>query len=281
MRSVVTLVLLLGAATLLCAAEITVSSDPPLPVPNLIANGDCEQGAEGKAAQWSFGTATPSNFETAWRDDGRSGKCLWMKAKTGVMSGYFSQSVPVQPGRAYLFHGFFRLGAGRMLVYANSSIALPDGRRVAVDQRFYQGTMRGHWLVPVFLPPDALGGPDLNAWLPFRLSVNITESMTAVALSLGLYFQPGEVSFDDLWAGLGQTDLSVSVKAAAGETLSRVVMTPVGASKPVYDSGVLKAGTTEFSTLVKQQPTDAVYEVAVTRSDGQVTVRRYPEGEVR
>jgi len=279
------LMLTLTSALLLAAggwaAEITVTSDPPLPVPNLIVNGDIEQGAGDKAASWAFGTANPENFETGWRDGGRSGKCLWMKAKTGVMSGYYNQAVPVEPGKQYLFKGFYRLAAGKLLAYANSSLRLPDGRSVAVDERFYQGTMRGHWLVPVFLPPDALGGPDPNAWLPFRLDVKVPEGMKWVSLSLGLYFQPGEVCFDDLWAGLAQTDLTIGAKAAVGETLSRVVVKAVGVDKPVLDSGALKAGSTDFSTVVKAQATDAVYEVTVTQGDGKVVVRRYPDGEVR
>lgn len=281
MRLVVAAVILLAAASFPWAAQITVSSNPPLPVPNLVANPGIEEGAGDKPANWSFGTANPENFERGRRDGGRSGQCLWMKAKTGVMSGYYNQPVPVAPGKAYLFKGFVRLMAGKVLAYANSSVTLPDGRRVAVDERFYQGTMRAHWLVPVFLPPDALGGPDPNAWLPFRLNVNVPEGMKYVALSLGLYFQPGEACFDDLWAGLAQTDLTVNVKAEAGQTLARVVVKAIGNEKAVFDSGALQAGTTEFNTVVKGQATDAVYEATATQGDGRVIVRRYPEGEVR
>lgn len=278
--TVVMIAALLGAVA--SAAEISIVGDPPLPVPNLVRNPGIELGQDGKPADWAFGTATPDNFLTAWRDDGRSGKCLWMKAKTGDMSGYYNQTVVVQPGRPYLFKGYYRLGAGKLLVYAHNSIAAAEGRRVAVDQRFYQGTMRGHWLVPVFLPPDALGGPDPTAWLPFRMQVNVPEQMTAIALSLGLYFQPGEVSFDDLWAGLATTDLAVKVKAADGERLARVVVSPVGDTKPVFDSGALKEGTAEFSTTLKQQPTDATYEAVVTLGDGTTSKYRYPaEGEAK
>ncbi|MBU0611546.1 MAG: hypothetical protein KKI08_26955, partial [Armatimonadetes bacterium] len=63
--------------------------------------------------------------------------------------------------------------------------------------------------------------------------------------------------------------------------LSRVVVKAVGNDKPVHDSGALKAGSTEFTTALKQQPTDAVYEVTATLGDGKVIVRRYPEGEVQ
>jgi len=281
MRLVAAVMCLLVLAAAGFAAEITVAADPPLPVPNLVANPGIEAGANGQPANWNFSTATPDNFLTAWQDGGRAGKCLWMKAKTGVMSGYWGQSVAVSPAQSVLFRGYYRLGAGKMLIYAHSSIALPDGRRVAVDERFFRGTMRGHWLVPVFLPPDALGGPDPNTWFPFRLEVKVPQPMTAVALSLGLYFQAGEVWFDDMWAGLARTDLTIGAKAAAGETLSRVVVKAAGTDKPVFDSGALKPGAMEFSTVLKQQPTDGVYEVAVTRGDGQVTVRRYPGGEVR
>ena len=270
---------LMGAAW---GAEIRVTSDPPLPVPNLVKNQGGEAGDAGKPADWRFTTAIPDNFETGWGDDGRSGKCVWLKAKTGRMSGYWSQSVPVEGGKSYLFRGHLRLGGGKVLCYVHARNRLPDGRSIAIDERTYRGSMRGHWLIPVFLPPDSLGGPDPRQWYPFRIPVRIPEGMTAAAFSLGIFFTPGEAAFDDLWAGLGETELAVTVKAGEGETLRRVTVTPIGSDKPVFDSKPLAGGTREFETKLAGQPTDNIYEVAATLEDGKVVTARYPEaGETK
>ncbi|HPO73619.1 MAG TPA: hypothetical protein PLJ31_12755, partial [Armatimonadota bacterium] len=159
-----------------------------------------------------------------------------------------------------------------------------NGRVVAVDQRFYRGTMRGHWLAPVFLPPDSLGGPDPNQWYPFRIIAEIPPPMQAISLSLGLFFEAGEVWFDDLHAGLAETELAIQVKAGPGESIERVTVMPVDADKPVFDSGPLAAGTSLFEKKLGGQPTDAVYEVVATLAGGKKITARYPqigEGESR
>ncbi len=170
----------------------------PGPAPNLLTNPGVETGAGGKPDGWSFHTATPAIFEADWRDAGRSGKCLWLKAASGEMSGYWSQTVSVVPGKTYLATGFLRLVRGKVLCYVHGTGALPDGRRVSLDERFYRGTMRGHWLSPVFLPPEALSGPDPDAWLPFQIRFTVPPPVERVTLSLGLYFAAGEAAFDDL-----------------------------------------------------------------------------------
>lgn len=259
------------------AAEIHISGNPPLPVPNLLTNPDLEQGQDNQPTGWRFSTARPDIFEYGWAPEGRSGKCLWIKAYSGEMSGYWSQSFPVQPGRRYLLKGYFRLLTGKILIYAHSSVTQPDGRAIAVDERFYRGTARGHWLVPVFLPPEALSGPDPLTWQPFRLLVHIPEPLLALALSLGLYFQAGEAYFDDLWAGLAETDLTIAVKAAPGEKLQKIIVTRKESPQPIFVSPALPAEAQSFETLLKSQPTDDVYSVAVTLADGRTLQKQYPE----
>ncbi|NCO91404.1 MAG: hypothetical protein GW911_04410 [Armatimonadetes bacterium] len=271
------LILPLLASSHAWSVEIQFTGNPPLPVANLVRNPGIESGLGATPEGWSFATATPDNFETGWRDDGRSGKCLWLKAKTGAMSGYWGQVVPVAPGKSYLFKGYYRLGGGKILCYAHSSVALPDGRKAGIDERFYRGTMRGHWLVPVFLSPDSLGGPDPQQWYPFRLVARIPDPMQAVALSLGMYFTAGDSAFDDLWAGEAETELALTVKAAEGETLRRVVVTQVGSAKPVLDSQPLAAGSGAYEAKLEHQPTDAVHEVAVTLGNGEIVKARYPD----
>jgi hypothetical protein len=150
------------------SAEIQIRGEPALPVANLVQNPGAEEGgADGNPAHWQFSTARPDLFEASWADNGRSGKCLGVKASSGEMSGYWGQAVSVTPGETYVFKGYFRLAAGKILCYAHSRLKLPDGRGVAVDERLYRGTKRGHWLIPVFLPAESLGGPSPDEWYPF------------------------------------------------------------------------------------------------------------------
>ena len=260
------------------AAGIKISSDPALPTPNLVQNPDLEQGADGKPLGWSFITATPDNFQTGWQEGGRSGKCLWAKALSGKMSGYWNTTVAVEAGRTYFLQGYYRLGGGRILCYVHSTITGPDGKQVSVDERFYRSSLRGHWLSPVFLPPDCLSGPAPEQWQPLSLKVPVPAgpAVKAVAISLGIYFTPGEAWFDDIWFGRAETDLQVSVAPAPGEALKRVIVRKVGSEKPVFDRALADA-TTPFSTQIANQPADAEYEVEVTLADGRVVRQRYPE----
>jgi hypothetical protein len=149
---------------------------------------------------------------------------------------------------------------------------------VAVDQRYYRGSLRGHWLAPVFLPPEARAGPDPQQWYPFEIKAAIPPPMKAIGLSLGIYFTPGEAWFDDIWAGVAETDLHVSVKAGPVEGLERVTVRNAAGAKPVFDSGLLR-GAPSFETIVKAQPTDAEYEVEATLADGKVVRQHYPATE--
>lgn len=279
MRSTTRWLVLAGVLSVAQAAEIAVTSDPPLPVPNRVTNPGIEQADEqGKPLDWRFTTAKPEIYEVGRVEGGRSGHCLWLKANTDEMSGYWAQDVPVTAGTKQLFKGWWRLAAGKMLIYAHGRITLPDGRRRAIDARDFHGTSRGHWLVPVFLPPDALGGPQPDEWYPFRLEADITEGFEQLALSLGLYFQTGEAWFDDLWAGLARTTLDLTVTAPDGPALKRVVVTPVDGVKPVFDTKDLPPETREVKQTLPDLPTDAVYETVVTLADGQTVRRLYPEG---
>ncbi len=261
------------------AAEIGVDAHPPLPVANLVQNPGVEAGNGAAPEAWRFNTALPENFVTGWVDGGRTGKCLWMQEKTAKMSGYWSQAVPVEAGKTYLFKGQYRLAGGKMLCYVHGRAPAPGGSSVSVDERFYKGTMRGHWLVPVFLPADCLGGPDPARWYPFTLKVKIPAGLERVSFSLGIFFQAGEAWFDDLWAAPAETELAVTVKAAEGESLRRVVVRQEGARQPVLDSGPLPAGTRDFSRKLPGLATDAVYGVDATLNDGRTVTARYPKTE--
>ena len=268
----------LGLGLPLRGVEIHVTGDPELPVRNLVENPRMEAGEHDVPRDWGFSTARPANFDTGWIEGGRTGKCLWLKAHDSVMSGYWGQTLTVTGGESYLMRGHFRLNAGKILCYAHARKTLPDGRGVAVDERYYRGTKRGHWLVPVFLPPESLGGPDPREWQAFRLRVPVAESIDALRISLGMYFTPGEAWFDDVWVGLAETDLTVKVMPETGESLRKVVVRNADDGSCISDSGVIEDGGVPFETVLAGQDTTATYHVTVTLEDGRSETAVYPAG---
>ena len=83
MRFVVAVLCLVAAASVVAAAEIAISTDPPLPVPNPIANSGIELGPGDNPANWSFVAAIPDDCRTARQDGGRSGRLSLSKTLSG------------------------------------------------------------------------------------------------------------------------------------------------------------------------------------------------------
>ena len=279
MRNLAALFIVLYACGACAAVDIEIRGTPELPVPNLIPNPGFEESEGENPAHWSFSTANPENFIVGLDEDGRRGKCVFVKAHEGIMSGYWVQRVAVEPGKKYLFGGHQRVASGRVLCYVHATHRLGDGAVVEVNQRHYSGIMREHWLIPVFLNPSDLAVPDPAQWFPWELAVTVPPPLETVSLSIGLYFSGGQVWFDDLWAQLAETDLQVEVSTDDEAGLARVVVQRVGEQALVLDSGELEAGTQHYAIVLAGQQTDAVYEVTAIKPDGTAIHRRYPAGE--
>ena len=159
--------LLLLLMTPVCAADVQVTARPPLPLPNLVQNPGLEQIGPQGPAHWSFGTANPENFVTGVAPTGHNGpSSLHLLAHTGIMSGYWNQTLlPLKPDTDYVARIWYRLGDGKLLLYAHGGSAGGPG----LDQRFYDASMRRHFLVPVFLKPEYMKGGDPNQWRLCRL----------------------------------------------------------------------------------------------------------------
>lgn len=255
------------------ALEVRLEAEPPLPVPNLLQNPGFEEGADGEPSHWRWSTARPENFQVAWAQEGRTGKrSLYIRALSGVMSGYWSQSVPVEPGIPYLLRGWFRLGGGKILVYVHARA--PDGR--VLDERFYAESLRSLFLVPVFLKPQHVKGPLPDRWYPFRLRFIPPPGLRAVSVSAGMYFTAGEVWYDDFSLQRATTTLRVEVKSPGD--LRRVQVVAVreeGKEEVLFDSGPLPPETRSFSRSLPDAPTDAVYLLRVSTADGRTVERRW------
>ncbi len=274
MRRAPHLIALAFAGPCLGAPSLIVTSDPPVPVENLIQNPGFETGADNQPTGWRFSTARPEIFDEAWADGGNSGDhSARVTANSAEMSGYWSQTVEVSPKR-YVFSGNFRLAAGRILVYANAASRAVDPP-VEINQRFYAGTVRGHWLVPVFIPPEALTGADEVTYQPFRMVFDVPEGITHAALNLGMYFEAGEVWFDDVWCGLADTSLMIRVDPDGGQLKKLVVYSSLD-GKAVYVSPDGEPPALEVT--LDDVAADASYTVVAEMADGQTIRSTYPDG---
>lgn len=275
------LMLLLSMVSLASAAvDIELSANPSLPPTSVVVNGDMEAGDGPYPEGWSFSTARPDNFELRWERGGHSGeRSLYLRAKSEVMSGYWNQTVPVVPGTRYAFGGFYRMSGGRLLFYAHQTYTL-EGVPRGVDVRTYVGSARGHWLVPVFIPPEALTDPDIETWLPFETEVDIPQGLETITLSLGAYFSPGEAWFDDIYFTPLTTDLQITVRAQDTHPIAVEVRGAGG--EVVFATEPDAELPADFSVTVEDLPADDVYTVTVKTADGQTVTKRYPDdGDAR
>lgn len=266
------------------AVEVQVATDPPLDGANLVRNADMEEGADGEPADWSFSTAVPENFTIGWAEgEGRNGsRSLHVVAHDNVMSGYWGQAVPVRAG-GYLFRGWYRTTGGRLLMYAhgrNTELDPPVG----VDARAFHGSAIASFLVPVFIPREALTGPDPDSYHPFSVDVQVPEGLERITLSMGIYFTPGEAWFDDVWFGPATFDLKLRV-SGEGEQLQQVRVLREGVETPVYtsaDDPSCPPGrplAEPFEVTVEDVATAGAYEIVATTIAGETHRVRF-SGEV-
>ncbi len=269
-------------STIAGAVDIEVSTDPSLEAANLLENPHVEQATDGEPEHWSFSTAVPENFDIGWEaDTGRDGSgALHVVAHERVMSGYWAQKVPVTPG-TYLFRGWYRTTGGRLLMYAhgrNPEVEPPVG----VDARTYHGSSIASFLVPVFVPYEALTGPDPDTYYPFSVQVEVPERLGEIALSMGIYFTPGEAWFDDVWFGPAAVDLKLRVDGE-GEQIAQVTVFQDGVEEPLYDSGDDPAAGPDhplrdpFEATVPGVATGGSYLIVAKTGGGNLHRVHFPE----
>ena len=194
--------------------------------------------------------------------------CLYVKAFTGEMSGYWSQVVRLSPGK-YVLRGWFRLLSGKLLIYVHGR-----NNQAAIDQRFYAGIDLPPSLVPTFLKPQYLIGGRSDDWHPFTLPFEMPQGLPAVAVSLGMYFTAGEVWFDDVSLTVAETHLRVRVRGPQG--IRQVTVFRVGSEKPLWQSPTLAPGQATFQHTLSV-PATGRYRVVATSSSGRTIEKLYPE----
>jgi hypothetical protein len=195
---------LLPGALILAAMTLPASAAQT----NLVQNGDFEDLQNDQAKNWSFSSANPEIFKLSFPTEKTRGHIAQMDVSSAVMSGYFNQSIAVQPHTDYRFSALTRLSGGKILIY------LHGGQdKTSLDTRIYVESLQGNPLVPLFWDRKWIQGSastpnpgkglvrtflaDVGVWQPVALDFNSGE-LSSVTVSLGAYFESGQYAFDDV-----------------------------------------------------------------------------------
>lgn len=282
MRTALNMLIAMGLVAIPASGvQLEVSGDPP-PETNLLENPSMEKGAGGEPAHWSFDTAEPDNFTTAWAEqEGVDGsRALYVRAHDDVMSGYWTQVVDTPPG-VYTFSGLYRTTGGRLLMYAHGENTEVKPA-FAVDARTYHGSAVASFLVPVFIPSEALTGPDPDTYYPFSVQVDVRQRIEQLKLSMGIYFTPGEAWFDEVSFRPATMNMTVQVRGE-GEQIARLTVFEADQVEPVYrsdrdpDFADAEALPDPFEITLEDLPSGGDYLIVAKTVDDTLHRVHFPE----
>lgn len=249
---------------------------PTHPEQNRLRNGDfAQRGEDGNPADWEFTSATPENFEVGWSEVGRTAPgSARMLTRTGSMSGYFVQTVPVAAGERLMVLAHVRLTGGNVLLWLTGSPLMADGSRGRFDERFELPSAKSFFLAPTWIRREYLRGPDPERWVPVVRGIDI-PAMSALKVGIGSYFARGEMFIDDCYAGPAQADLTIDLTAQGEARIASVEVVAVPGERLMSET--LEGGVATWThTLSGIDPEQGVVVRGQT-TDGQQFARRiYP-----
>jgi len=243
---------------------IVVTGDPPLPVTNLVRNGSFEQSGEFPAGEGAGRSAPGWQGYGTEDDDGvteehaRSGRYCYKLVGNEALSknirqrhlGRLALQEPLKKGTQIL------CGA-----WSKSTGANPKG---------------GHYGLSTQACGRYLGGPSFakaaHDWQYAERTITLPEDASSISsLYVTYYEQNGTVYFDDIFLGVGATNLSFKVVLPS---LKRVTVLD-DRGEMILDSGTLPEGTDALEKTVNA-PTHRTYTVRAEDADGNLHVRQYP-----
>lgn len=249
--------------------EIVITAEPPLPVANLVRNNGFEQPLHFPAGE---GIGDPIR--------------AWEPSDTGDADGVTDEEA--HSGEySYRFVGDKKL---------TKNIRQRHLGRTELDQPLKKGTEMacsgwskctgadprgGHYSLTTRACGRYFGGPHFTKathdWEYAENAFELTEDVAELNSVYVLYYeQTGTAYFDDIFLGVGATDLTFNI---ALPDLKRITVADETGTE-VFDSGPLSPGTDSFENTV-HVPTRHTYTVRAGRQNGEVYVRSYPEAGTR
>ncbi|MEA3402440.1 MAG: DUF4838 domain-containing protein [Armatimonadota bacterium] len=246
-------------------AAIVVTADPPLPVPNLVRNGGFErelhfpagEGIGGPVRGWEEHDTTDADGVTGEQAHGgryayrlvgeRSiSKCIRQRHVGRIILG-----APLAEGTRVLCSA-----------WSKSTGADPDG---------------GHYGLTTTGCGQYLGGPKFTKgahdWEYAERMLTLPGETAEISSLYAMYYdQSGTAYFDDIFLGVGATELTVHVDLPG---LRRVTVLD-DRGEEILTSGAIADGTDSFERTL-QVPTRRTYTVRAEDADGNAYIRHYPE----
>ncbi len=268
MRRLVLPLMLVATLPAWAQVRITVTADPPLPVPNLMRNGEFEAGDDVAPEGWAYSTCVPDAGRfTRLTEGGRSGAYERVESFNSSTNAYLSQVTHVRPDTLYRAGAWVRIRGGTMVMWLHAYV---EGRRF--DERAYLHSWGRSPLVPDFVRLEWTDSPPPDRWLWVGREFRTWPGQTMVNMHLGAYFDRSDMDIDGAFLGLARTTLTVEV---TGGPLKRVrVVNEAGAE--VWAGDDLE-GTQALTQQIADLPTDTRYQVIVTQPDGREVGVWYPE----
>jgi len=210
--------LLAGLVAAACWAEapkITVQAQGVPAGENLLANPSFEDGAGDWPDAWGWAPNQPTKVVRFWANEGAIGaRAAGVRNETSGASGYWTQTVPVEPGRDYLLTARVTIEDGKVLLRALGIDA--EGQNVrGYDRRAYAERRASHIMAPVFWEPEWIVNMVREPWAPMELifATRAEPAPARVTVMVGSYFTVGTLLIDDVYLGPGTLTLTYLVEA--------------------------------------------------------------------
>ena len=256
--SIISVLYLSGMASVFCAAPvITVKSEPPLPLPNLIKNASFEEGLQGG---WRAAKGAEKNnelTETTAFDGKKACKISGVEKEKPNIAQSIKPAEPIPAGTP-LYFGFASKIEG-----INAELTRP-GASLAVS---YDDGKTGYLRAPPIPFED-------HDWTRCEIIGTSEKPIKSMAAYLCYYNQNGAAFWDDVILKAGSVKLNIDVKGEKIKTV-RVFNSKTGL---VFNSGVI-AKTPDTFTKSLNVPGFGAYYVEVENASGAVSGSRYPENE--
>ncbi|MGC9318123.1 MAG: DUF4838 domain-containing protein [Armatimonadota bacterium] len=246
-------------------AEILVTADPPLPVPNLVRNAGFEQelhfpagdGIGGPVRGWEEHDTTEADGVTG--EQAHRGRYAYRLVGERAVSKCIRQR---HVGRLILQRPLAEGTRVLCSAWSTCTGADPEG---------------GHYGLTTTACGQYLGGPKFTKsahdWEYAESMLDLPgEAAEVSSLYVMYYDQTGTACFDDIFLGLGATELTVQVRLPG---LRRVTVVD-DHGEEVFTSEAIADGADAFEKTL-QVPTRRIYTVRAEDADGTTHIRHYPE----
>jgi hypothetical protein len=259
------------------AAEIQVTSQPPLPVANLLKNPSFDILDGNFPSNWPIRNEDISKYVHIiyHSKNGHSGGFVRFEVGNAAIPAYLTQSVTVEPNTLYKYGGWIRYRFGNGLMHLSSVVT--DRNRVdkSFDNRRYIYSWAQTPLVPNFVPEEWTDSPPFDKWCYIETDCKTLPGQQTLTFNLGSYFSRSSIDFDDVFLIPAITTLNLNV---SGGRLKRISVNDEN-GQVHWDSGTLSKNLANYIQSIPNLPSTSRYLITCELANGSKIQKWYPESK--